>query len=62
VPIYSISSASRKPDIVACSTGVTPESWRAWWQAEAANQGTDWANLLRQHRDAFRRLCERVSS
>ena len=28
------------------STGTSPAGWRAWWQAEAANQHTDWISLI----------------
>jgi hypothetical protein len=45
---YIISSASRKPslEVVTRSTGFSPAGWRAWWQAEAANQHTDWISLI----------------
>jgi hypothetical protein len=39
--------------ITVASTGTCPSEWRTWWAAEAARVGSDWAGVLKLHRDVF---------
>jgi|GraSoiStandDraft_4_1057263.scaffolds.fasta_scaffold1012561_2 hypothetical protein len=31
------------------STGTDPAGWRAYWQAEAHHQGSDWPSIINAH-------------
>jgi hypothetical protein len=45
----SNSPTSHKPDVTVVSTGCCPADWRAWWQAEASRQGSDWPSIITAH-------------
>jgi hypothetical protein len=49
VPL-SNSAASDNPEFSASSTGTAADGgWRAWWQAEASRQGSDWPSIITAH-------------
>ena len=45
----SNSSASYNSNVTAPSTGADHAGWRAWWQAQASRQGSDWPSLIGPH-------------
>jgi hypothetical protein len=38
------------------STGCGPAGWRCYWQARAANEGTDWISLIDAAQAVLQRL------
>jgi hypothetical protein len=45
----SNSSVPFKSELCLSSTGSCPANWRAWWQAEAFRQGSDWPSIIAAH-------------
>jgi hypothetical protein len=45
----SNSSVPFKSELCLSSTGSCPADWRAWWQAEAFRQGSDWPSIIAAH-------------
>jgi len=41
----SNSSASHNSNV----TGTDHAGWRAWWQAQASRQGSDWPSIITAH-------------
>jgi hypothetical protein len=37
------------PTSIHNSTGTDHAGWRAWWQAQASRQGSDWPSLIGLH-------------
>ena len=49
VPL-SNSATSDNPELSASSTGTAADGgWRAWRQAEAIRQGSDWPSIIAAH-------------
>jgi hypothetical protein len=42
-------AAAFKTGTTATSTGSNHAGWRAWWQAEASRQCSDWPSIITAH-------------